>query len=224
MSGRGERRRDALVDAAAGLLGQQGPAALSARAVASRAGVPLAAVTYYFATVDALVQAAAERLYEGYLAEAVELARRAGDGRAEDRDRAALLVRLWLDPLEGGPDPGRVRSLLASVAAAAGSPALAPRLRRYDQDLTGLVAAVLRAGGRRPERARVLLAALDGFALARLCGVPLPEPSTAPGPSGDLDAARLLRGLTDDLMGVWDDLAPAQNSRAVGSSRPDSAT
>ena len=92
MSTRGAQRREQLVAAAADLLGEQGPAALSARAVATAAGVPLAAVTYYFATVDDLVRAGAERLYEGYLATARELL--AADDGSDARACAALLR--WL--------------------------------------------------------------------------------------------------------------------------------
>jgi len=65
---------------------------------------------------------------------------------------------------------------------------------------------------------RVLLAALDGFALARLSGVPLLDLQVDGDPAGDGDASTpvrlgpevLLAGLTDDLMLVLDDLAPAQ--------------
>ncbi|MGJ7442037.1 TetR/AcrR family transcriptional regulator [Aquipuribacter sp. MA13-6] len=212
MSARGQQRREALVSAAAALLGRDGPHALSARAVATEAGVPLAAVSYYFDTVDDLVRAAAERLYDGYLAVATALLdRAAGGGRvlADDRDVAALVVRVWLDPTDAGPDPQRVRSLLVSLASAADSPALAPRLRRYDESLQGLVVRLLEGAGRDPGRVRVLLAALDGFALARLSGVPLLAVPTADlSATAALSATELLAGLTEDLLLVWDDLAP----------------
>lgn len=237
MSARGEQRRDALVAAAAALLGRAGPHAVSARAVAAEAGVPLAAVSYYFDTVDDLVRAAAERLYDGYLAAATALVDASPDAGgsgspaparepSDDRRVAAMVVRVWLDPTAAGPDPQRVRSLLVSLASAADSPALAPRLRRYDESLQGLVVRLLQRAGRSPARVRVLLAALDGFALARLSGVPLLAAPADPAPTPDLTATGLLAGLTDDLLLVWDDLAPppGQNRRAVGSSRPDRAT
>lgn len=210
MRPRGEQRREALVVAAAALLGREGPQALSARAVAGEAGVPLAAVSYYFATVDDLVRDAAERLFDGYLAAASGLV---DQGPATDhRALAGLVVRVWLDPVDGGPDPRRVRSLLVSLASAADVPALAPRLRRYDQALQGLVATLLAGAGRRTDRVRLLLATLDGFALARLSGLPVQE--RAGGAAGDpsppvrLTAAALLDGLSEDLLLVLDDLAP----------------
>ena len=73
--GRGEQRRSALVEAATGLLGEAGPTAVTARGVAARARVPLAAVTYYFDGVDSLVREAAERLAAGYLEQAAALVR-----------------------------------------------------------------------------------------------------------------------------------------------------
>lgn len=244
MSARGEARRGALVAAAASLLGSGGPAALSARAVAGEAGVPLAAVSYYFGSLDELVRQAAEHLYDGYLrqAEALVVAREAGDVPAGGWPET--VVRVWLDPAGPAPDPRRVRGTLTALAAAADSPALAPRRRRYDAELLGLVVRLLRLDGRCTGRTRVLLAALDGFALARLCGVDVSAPVAGPavgpavgpaadpaGRGGDPAAAELLAGLVADLLLVADDLAPVvggseqgQNSRAVGSSLPDSPT
>lgn len=248
MSARGAQRREQLVEAAAALLGREGPASVSARVVAAEAGVPLAAVTYYFDGVDDLVRAGAERLYEGYLDAAVQRVADAADRGADDapdpRACAELLVRVWLDPSAGGPEPRRVRHLLTALASAADNPALAPQLRRYDQALADLARDVLLRHDREPSRARVLLAALDGFALARLSGLDVADgPRATTGEaahalgrgtavSPGLTPAQLLADLTADLLLVLDDLAPApdsrrnsrQNSRDVGSSRPDSAT
>ena len=53
---KGERRRRALLEAALTLIGRGGPAALTHRALASEAGVPLAATTYYFTSKDELLR------------------------------------------------------------------------------------------------------------------------------------------------------------------------
>ena len=196
MSRRGEQRRTALVEAATGLLGEAGPTAATARAVAARAGVPLAAVTYYFDGVDALVQEAAERLFAGYLDQAAALVR-------DDAGRPweETLVRAWFDPSVDGPDPDRVRGTLAQVLAAAATPSLAASLQRWDAALVREVELVLRAAGRDVSRTRLLLAALDGAALARLGGVDVITGERAAGRS-------LLEGLVADLRAVVDDLAP----------------
>jgi DNA-binding transcriptional regulator YbjK len=68
---RGAQRRSALIEAAARLLLEQGLVALSHRAVAARAGLPLASTTYYFNSADDLRDAALHHIAEGW-------ARRAG--------------------------------------------------------------------------------------------------------------------------------------------------
>ena len=55
---KGERRRQALVEAASGLLAEGGFDAVRHRAVAERAGLPLASTTYYFDSLDELITAA----------------------------------------------------------------------------------------------------------------------------------------------------------------------
>lgn len=59
---KGERRRYALVSAAAELLGEGGFEAVRHRAVARRAGLPLASTTYYFSSLDDLIARAVEHI------------------------------------------------------------------------------------------------------------------------------------------------------------------
>ncbi|MFD8493989.1 TetR/AcrR family transcriptional regulator [Amycolatopsis sp. NPDC059657] len=66
---KGERRRAALVEAAAQLLGEGGFDAIRHRAVAERADLPLASTTYYFDSLDELVTAAVEHYSFTELAE-----------------------------------------------------------------------------------------------------------------------------------------------------------
>src|SRR6476646_2580810 len=66
---KGERRRDALTAAAAELLGSGGFDAVRHRAVAEKAGLPLASTTYYFGSLDELVTVAVERHGRDGLAE-----------------------------------------------------------------------------------------------------------------------------------------------------------
>src|SRR4051812_49583078 len=65
---KGERRRQALVEAAIGLLVDGGFDAVRHRAVAERAGLPLASTTYYFDSLDELVTAAIEHHGQAELA------------------------------------------------------------------------------------------------------------------------------------------------------------
>ncbi|EAY59159.1 conserved hypothetical protein [Mycobacterium tuberculosis C] len=59
---KGERRRYALVSAAAELLGEGGFEAVRHRAVARRAGLPLASTTYYFSSLEDLIARAVEHI------------------------------------------------------------------------------------------------------------------------------------------------------------------
>src|SRR5690349_12688209 len=59
---KGERRRYALVSAAAELLAEGGFEAVRHRAVARRAGLPLASTTYYFSSLDDLIAKAVEHV------------------------------------------------------------------------------------------------------------------------------------------------------------------
>lgn len=68
---RGLQRRDALVAAAADVVLEQGLAALSHRAVAARAGLPLASTTYYFTSLDQLREQALSLVAEGAIARSV---------------------------------------------------------------------------------------------------------------------------------------------------------
>jgi DNA-binding transcriptional regulator YbjK len=59
---RATRRRTAILDAALRLIGREGRQALTHRAVAAEAGVPLGATTYYFSSRDDLLAQALEHV------------------------------------------------------------------------------------------------------------------------------------------------------------------
>lgn len=85
---KGEARRDALLDAVVLVLERGGPGAVTHRSVAAEAGVPVAAATYYFATLDDLLVSALTRATESQVALFSELK----DGSLHDF--AAALHRL----------------------------------------------------------------------------------------------------------------------------------
>ena len=84
ITAKGEARRTALLDAVVRVLERGGPGAVTHRAVAAEAGVPLAAATYYFATLDDLYVSALRRATEGQ----VELFAPLADGSLRDFARA----------------------------------------------------------------------------------------------------------------------------------------
>ncbi|GGS57196.1 MULTISPECIES: TetR/AcrR family transcriptional regulator [Actinokineospora] len=91
-----EGRRLRILEAACALIAETGVGALTHRAVAARAGVPVGATTYYFATLDELATSA--------IAHAAELA--AGE------------ARLWQEAIAAAEDvPATVAALIADYLA-----------------------------------------------------------------------------------------------------------
>lgn len=107
---KGERRRYALVSAAAELLAEGGFEAVRHRAVAQRAGLPLASTTYYFSSLDDLIISAVEHI--GMLEVAQLRARIAGLSRR--RRTAETTADMVVDLLVGEEDDARVAEQLIS--------------------------------------------------------------------------------------------------------------
>src|SRR5690606_17196939 len=128
-----EERRRRIIEAACELIPEVGVAGLTHRLVAARAGVPLGATTYYFRSLDELVEAA--------LAAAAEVTtaclREWGEALAASRDVTATLVRLVADYLQ---DHVRMRTWNELYAAGGLRPELRPLARRRSDGLTELLA------------------------------------------------------------------------------------
>lgn len=145
-----EGRRRAIVEAAAALIVEQGVVDLTHRRVAERAGLPLGATTYYFASLEELTEAAlgdlADRVDEELRALSDELAQRG----ASPAVLAELQHRYLLDA-------DQVNTDCALYLAGARSPDLRPyALRWFD----GLVAVL--AQHMDPQRARAVAVLCDG--------------------------------------------------------------
>lgn len=168
---RGRSTRDAVLTAAADLVGELGWGRVSTRAVAERAGVRPGLVHYHFASQQELLAEAAT-------------------------GRIATLAGQGLDALEDAPDlPAGLALLRESVAqvdaadpvhllmaethlAASRDPALAAALRAVVADFRTRLAGWLVSrgvpGGTAEESAAVLTAVLDGIALHRALDPDLP--------------------------------------------------
>jgi rhodanese-related sulfurtransferase len=188
---------------------------VSPRAVAARAGVPLAATTYYFSSLDALVEAALTSLAEEWL--------------AGDPGRHASLPEHWTTPVcwpglrrrrLGGParDDASLRHPVRALPAgrplarpARGGPS--PTAQRLDAQLLELLR---RASPAADERAvRQVLAVLDGTVLRALAeGRPVvPAATAAVAPL--LPVPRSLQDLLDAARTGPPRLTPAQALEAV---------
>ncbi|KAA0090386.1 TetR family transcriptional regulator [Mycolicibacterium sp. P1-18] len=170
---KGERRRYALVSAAAELLCEGGFDAVRHRAVARRAGLPLASTTYYFSSLDDLVERAVE--YVG-LREAEILDTRVAALPRRKRG-AESTADVLVDFLVGDGDDTRVSEQLISryerYIACARQPGLRDVQRRIMKQRTEAVVEVVERSGRsvRAELMTALVCAVDGAVVASLVGV-----------------------------------------------------
>ena len=174
---RSRARREALLRAAIELLGESGAKSVTHRAVAQRAGVPLASTTYYFRSVRELVEEAlqlhvAERVAE--LESLVEVAlHSSGASVTQLAERmAAVLV--------AAPTPTLVAQYQMYLEAGR-NPALQPAATDALAAFEGLITRVLTAwGAREPQAAaEAFFALFDGFALHRLARPRNPEAEAA---------------------------------------------
>ena len=155
---KGERRRHELVAAAAALLTEGGFDAIRHRAVAERAGLPLASTTYYFDSLDELIEAAVEF-----------------NGRAELDDGRARLARMLageptdviefvLDQLVSDHDSQAVMLRYERLVGTGRRPYLRPLMRQLGKELHQLLLDILTAGGFRMDDERIdqLISVVDG--------------------------------------------------------------
>ncbi|AQT83080.1 TetR family transcriptional regulator [Mycolicibacterium litorale] len=167
---KGERRRYALISAAAELLCEGGFEAVRHRAVARRAKLPLASTTYYFSSLDDLVQKAVE-----YLA-AVETAQLRVRVDALPRRRrgteatADVLVDLLVGDLDGEGTSEQLISRYERYIACARQPDLREVQRRLLQQRVEAVGEAISRSGRnvRVELVTALVNAVDGAAVAAM--------------------------------------------------------
>lgn len=173
---KGVRRQYALVSAAAELLCEGGFDAVRHRAVARRAGLPLAATTYYFSSLDDLIVKAVEHIGALEAQEMREKLASLSRRRRGADSTVDVLVDLLVgdDPCIGDDPETQVSEQLISryerYIACARQPALREVQRRITQQRTDAVVQVVERSGRsvRPEHVTALVCAVDGAVLAAL--------------------------------------------------------
>jgi DNA-binding transcriptional regulator YbjK len=176
---KGERRRQALVAAAAELLVEGGFDAVRHRAVAERAGLPLASTTYYFDSLDDLVIAAAE---QHGLDELVRGRQRLEELVSGQRSVDSL-VELVLEMLLGPPTPSDAEAVLLRyerLVATGRRPYLRPLMRKLSGELTDLLREILLRSGADVDtkRAQQIIALVDGAVVNALIEID-PDPREA---------------------------------------------
>ncbi|MBS9532488.1 TetR family transcriptional regulator [Mycobacterium sp. M1] len=167
---KGERRRYALVSAAAELLCEGGFDAVRHRAVAQRADLPLASTTYYFSSLHELIASAVEHI--GMLEVAQLRARIAGLSRRRRsaETTADMLVELLVDEDSDAQGIDQLISRYERYMACARQPALRDIQRRILHQRSDAVVEVVERSGRvtRMEMAYDLVCMVDGAVMAAL--------------------------------------------------------
>lgn len=162
---RSRRRRQALLRATVELLDENGAKSVTHRAVAERAGLPLASTTYYFESAQQLIEEALALHVGERVAELHDLAMALAASGSSARDIADRLA----EALVARP-AGVLVAQYQMYLEAARNPALRPAVAEALAAFERLAATVLAAlGAREPERvAGAFVALLDGFALHRI--------------------------------------------------------
>ncbi|MCW1959358.1 MAG: TetR family transcriptional regulator [Mycobacterium sp.] len=163
---KGERRRFALVRAAADLLCEGGFEAVTHRAVAERAGIPLASTTYYFSSLEELIETAVD-----YLGTAeVSTLRERVKALPRRRRGAEAAAELLIDLLAGEYHRDQLISRYERYIACARHPAMRGVERRLlQQRIDAVQEAMIRSGrNARTELMAALLYSVDGAVVSAL--------------------------------------------------------
>jgi AcrR family transcriptional regulator len=126
--------RERILDASLQLLAKEGVQALTQPKVCRAAGIRQSHLTYYFPTVNELLQAVAKHSVDAL---AANVAREGARGPGSFASAIAA----------GTADRRRVRVMLGLVTAADRDATLKPRLREFIRELRAGIAPALKAGG-----------------------------------------------------------------------------
>lgn len=162
---RSRERQDALLRAALELIAEGGTRAVTHRAVAARAGLPLAATTYYFESIsDLTVQAL--RLH---VRERIDQLQTLADQAAREARSRQDIGELITESLVGR-DSGAIIAQFEVYLEAARNPDLRPAVIEALDVFERLAATILAAiGARAPDAsAAAFVAVINGFALRRV--------------------------------------------------------
>ena len=157
-------RRRVLLEATIRLLGREGLAGITHRAVAGEADVPLAATTYYFDSKDALVRDAISLLVGDELTHLRVARAHLGDSELDASRIAAALGAVLAAQF---PDPSAALAKFEVYVHAARRDDIRPAALAWTHGFADLAEDVLRAAGAPNARARAetLVAATDGILL-----------------------------------------------------------
>lgn len=161
---RGERRRHEILLAALRIVRERGTAAVTHRAVAEMAGVPPATTTYYFDSIDELLEEALKLFVDDEVERLGQLAANLRSASVSPHTVSELFAEELLRGGESGDNVAQFELYLEAARRPRLREAAAACLDAY----AGAAEAALSAGGapRAAEGARAFVALVDGLALA----------------------------------------------------------
>ncbi|GAB2765146.1 TetR/AcrR family transcriptional regulator [Amycolatopsis magusensis] len=176
---KGERRRAALIEAASQLLAESGFDAIRHRAVAERAGLPLASTTYYFDSLEELVTAAVEHHARLELVQGRQCLE-----EARDRSLVDLVLELLLGPERDDREADAEAVLLRyeRLVATGRRKYLRPLMRTLSAELDHLLLEIFARSGTPVDAAELerLVALVDGAVVNALIEID-PDPRAVAG-------------------------------------------
>lgn len=160
----GERRRHEILLAALRLVRERGTAAVTHRAVAEVAGVPPATTTYYFTSIDELLEEALRLFVDEEVARLEQLAANLRSAAVSPH----TISELFADELMRGGETGNNVAQFELYLEASRRPGLRDAAAACLRAYAHAAEAALAAGGapRAAEGARTFVALVDGLALA----------------------------------------------------------
>lgn len=194
---RGEARRKAVIDAALRVVGEKGLSGLTHRAVAAEANITPGLTTYYFPTVDALLEATLSSFVDEELVRLRTAMETLADTEGEIDREAVLGAVFTAVAVEPAQQVAQFELYLEAVRR--------PGLRSVARDcLDGYAElarlALERVGSERAEEgARAFVALIDGFALQQLV---------------DPDETFIARVALPAVLALLDAYAPADPARS----------
>jgi DNA-binding transcriptional regulator YbjK len=159
---RGRKRKDELLDAAISVIAERGIGGVTHRAVAERAGVPVASTTYFFDSLDELIGEALTTMM------ARELERLAAFRESVAGLSRGQVVDAFVETVRENPSANDIAQYEAYLFASR-NPQLQGRVAAMLESTHEAAAQILATHGiSDPAAAVAVTALLDGFALARL--------------------------------------------------------
>ncbi len=162
-TGKGQRRRQEIIEGAAAILREHGPAHVSQRVVAHKVGCSLSAMTYYFSGLDELLREAGHVNIARWASRAERAAESAETHPVPDT--ADGVVQIILEATL--PADEELFGHYLQLVAAGGSPPVAKAYRTGRSRLNAAVSRVLERTGC-PWPAELVMAVVDGACVSAL--------------------------------------------------------